>query len=162
MRGAFRDAPSHKVVEWFWSSCFLDAKKAELLRWATGSARCPLGGFAKLRAGRRAETLHADVGGAGAGAHPRAHPCNRPSTCRCFSSASVTRRTRSRSRWTRGTRRRFYGLTVYFYRFDVLVMLSTAPRGPAWSHKSMLPGARRGVAEDPAPRVADSLEPPAA
>ena len=24
------------------------AKKAELLKWATGSARCPLGGFAKL------------------------------------------------------------------------------------------------------------------
>ena len=50
LRGAFKDAPKHKVVEWFWSyvATLSHAKKAELLRWATGSARCPLGGFAKL------------------------------------------------------------------------------------------------------------------
>merc|ERR1711861_32124 len=44
------DAHKHRVVEWFWSyvATLSHAKKAELLRWATGSARCPLGGFAKL------------------------------------------------------------------------------------------------------------------
>ena len=49
-RGEFKDTPKHAVVEWFWSHvATLDAsKKAELLKWATGSARCPLGGFAKL------------------------------------------------------------------------------------------------------------------
>ena len=45
-----KDTPKHAVVEWYWSyvSSLDAAKKAELLKWATGSARCPLGGFAKL------------------------------------------------------------------------------------------------------------------
>jgi len=49
LRGAFKDT-THVVVEWFWSYvASLDgAQKAALLKWATGSARCPLGGFAKL------------------------------------------------------------------------------------------------------------------
>jgi hypothetical protein len=78
LRGAFKDAPSHKVVEWFWSYvASLDAaKKAELLRWATGSARCPLGGFAKLH-GRdgvlRPFTLTSVE--LAQCAYPRAHTC---------------------------------------------------------------------------------------
>merc|ERR1711861_93303 len=45
LRGAFKDT-RHQVVEWFWSyvASLNHTKKAELLRWATGSARCPLGG----------------------------------------------------------------------------------------------------------------------
>merc|ERR1712193_536875 len=68
LRGVFKDAPKHKVVEWFWSyvATLSHTKKAELLRWATGSARCPLGGFAKLHGRDGVETFHADVGGAGA------------------------------------------------------------------------------------------------
>merc|ERR1711939_251919 len=78
LRGAFKDAPSHKVVEWFWAYvASLDAaKKAELLRWATGSARCPLGGFAKLH-GRdgvlRPFTLTSVE--LAQCAYPRAHTC---------------------------------------------------------------------------------------
>jgi len=78
LRGEFKDTPKHRVVEWFWSHVTtLDAsKKAELLKWATGSARCPLGGFAKLH-GRdgvlRPFTLTSvDLAQC---AYPRAHTC---------------------------------------------------------------------------------------
>jgi len=78
LRGAFKDAPKHKVVEWFWSyvATLSHTKKAELLRWATGSARCPLGGFAKLH-GRdgvlRPFTLTSVE--LAQCAYPRAHTC---------------------------------------------------------------------------------------
>jgi len=78
LRGAFKDAPKHRVVEWFWSyvATLSHTKKAELLRWATGSARCPLGGFAKLH-GRdgvlRPFTLTSVE--LAQCAYPRAHTC---------------------------------------------------------------------------------------
>mmetsp|Transcript_13224 Transcript_13224/g.35104 ORF Transcript_13224/g.35104 Transcript_13224/m.35104 type:complete len:1754 (+) Transcript_13224:179-5440(+) len=78
LRGEFKDTPKHRVVEWFWNHvATLDAsKKAELLKWATGSARCPLGGFAKLH-GRdgvlRPFTLTSVE--LAQCAYPRAHTC---------------------------------------------------------------------------------------
>ena len=78
LRGEFKDTPKHAVVEWYWSyvSSLGAAKKAELLKWATGSARCPLGGFAKLH-GRdgvlRPFTLTSVE--LAQCAYPRAHTC---------------------------------------------------------------------------------------
>ena len=78
IRDRFKDTPKHRVVEWYWSyvSSLGAAKKAELLKWATGSARCPLGGFAKLH-GRdgvlRPFTLTSVE--LAQCAYPRAHTC---------------------------------------------------------------------------------------
>ena len=79
LRGAFKETTKHDVVvEWFWSYvAALDAaKKADLLKWATGSARCPLGGFAKLhgRDGIRRSFTLTSVELAQC-AYPRAHTC---------------------------------------------------------------------------------------
>ena len=91
------------------------AKKAELLRWATGSARCPLGVREAARAGRRVEALHADEAWSWRSARTRARPHvlqpHRPAFVRCQRDLADLR---SRSRWTRGTPRRFYGLRGIF------------------------------------------------